>query len=155
MKYIFALIGTIVLIAPLHNVLAQQHSTPAAEAPVIHHLYAILRPNENGQWYVQNDIDHMPIGVSTSVEQTDSFVRIFFNKAYTHAATIQVTADDGFNSRVSGHANLGLSNATIAITYKGVKIKPADIVRFNPKYAADGNFWVNITMIDVGTQDPP
>lgn len=108
------------------------------------HLHAILRPDSNGRWYVQSDVDHLPDGVSLTVEQTPEFVRIFFSQNYKFAGTIQVTSDDDFADEVKGYSNLGLNHATIRVKARGKPINPADVYQYIPP--GSGNFWINVTM---------
>lgn len=124
---------------------------PAAHAsappPVeVAHLHAILRPDSAGRWFIQNDVDHMPIGVLMQVEQTPEFVRIFFDRNYTHAGVIQITSDDDFRGTIAGHSNLGLNAATIRITANGRPIDPAAVYAFVPPGA--GNLWISVTMVN-------
>lgn len=118
--------------------------------PSIHHLHAILRPDPSGQWYIQNDATHAPHGFSTDVVQGDDYIRVFTGM-YTKAGTIQISTDDGFGDYISGHANLGLNTAVIEIRYQGEVIDPAEIWSYLPpdrRENQNGNFWVNITMIE-------
>lgn len=114
-----------------------------------YHLFCILRPNSSGVWSVQNDTDHSPYGIDTYVEQGSTYLRIFTTgiATYTKAGGIQITSDDDFNVRVSGHSNLGLSNATIRIYVDGVQIDPADIWTALGVSPGGGNLWVAMDMI--------
>jgi len=127
---------------------AQTSAPNNVKEDTIEHLHAILRPDPTGKWFIQNDIDHKPIGISLTVEQTDKFIRIFFNKTYSYAGVIQISSDDGFLNKVTGHASLGLNNATIQITHNKKVIRPVDITKINRGYSENGNFWVSVTMIN-------
>lgn len=109
-------------------------------------LHAILRPDNNGRWYIQDNVDHTPLGISLTVEQTSEFVRIFFNRTYKFAGTIQVTSDDDFNVVVNGYSNLGLNSATIRVYANGKMIDPATVYNYIP--VGSGNFWINATMVN-------
>lgn len=119
-----------------------------AEVVEVRQLHAVLRPDANGRWYVQSDVDHSPIGISWGVEQTSEFVRIFFFENFTHAGVIQITSDDDFAGRVRGYSNLGLNNATIRIEVDGRRIDPARILDHVPTAARAGNLWVSVTMVN-------
>jgi hypothetical protein len=118
--------------------------------PTVHQLHAIIRPDSTGRWYVQNDVDHAPIGITTRVDQGPDFVRIFFTRGYSHAGTIQVTSDDDFRDRVSGHSNLGLNHATVRIVAGGQVIDPATVWDHAP--VGSGNLWVSVTMVQAPQQ---
>lgn len=107
-------------------------------------LHFILRPDANGRWYIQDDADHMPIGVSPTVEQGPDFVRVFFVRSFTHAVSVQITSDDDFGTRITGHSNLGLNSATIRVLAGGQQIDPAKIWSYTPRNS--GNFWGTIVM---------
>lgn len=117
----------------------------------IHHLHAVLRPHTNGTWFIQDDESHAPYKISKTVEQTDKFLRIFFDKNYSKVGAIQVSTDDGFGDWVSAHANVGLGNATITIYRNGYPINPSKIwskVGHQAKRHMNGNLWINVTMIE-------
>jgi hypothetical protein len=112
-----------------------------------HTLHFILRPDDRGRWYIQDDIDHMPSGVKPFVTQSRENLYVEFKRTYSHAGTVQVTPDDDFHGRITAGSNLGRSSVTISLKANGEKIDPATIYsRGIP--AGAGNLWVNITMMD-------
>ena len=123
----------------------------ASIEPGGHQLRVILRPDVHGNWYVQDDASHAPLGMRSFVKQTADSVRIFYDRLYSKAATIQISSDDGFGARVTGHASLGLDSATINVFVDGKKIDPARIWDYLPEEklaGPNGNFWINVTMIE-------
>lgn len=119
------------------------------EAPLmaIRKLHCILRPGVDGVWFVQNDGDHKPFGITTSVTQTSEYLRIFFSTTYNFAGTIQVTTDDDFQAKITAHSNLGLANATIRLFKDGVQIDPGDIYSETDVTPGSGNLWIDVTML--------
>ena len=115
-----------------------------------HTLFAVLRPDSNGDWYIQDDSSHKRHGIDTYIEQTSSYIRIFTCcvASFTKAGTIQITTDDGFNVRVSAHSNLGYNNATIQIYVDGSLIDPADIWTELGGYTGNGNLWLTLQMVE-------
>lgn len=128
-------------------VLPPAHAATAAPVEIVH-LHAVLRPDSSGRWFIQNDEDHAPFGILLQVEQGPDFVRIFFDRNYTHAGAIHVTADDDFRGTISGYSNLGLNAATIRVVANGHVIDPAAVTSFVPPGA--GNFWITVTMLNKG-----
>lgn len=123
---------------------AQGQTPPPAE---VSHLFCVLRPDSAGRWFVQDDIDHAPVGISSFVEQGPDFLRLFFDRTYSHAGVIQVSTDDSFGDHVSGHSNLGRSNATIRLVANGQVIDPARVWEYVPP-AGGGNLWVSVVMVN-------
>jgi hypothetical protein len=109
-------------------------------------MHFVLRPANDGRWYIQNDIDHASVGVLPQIEQGADYLRVFFERPYTHAGVIQVTSDDDFRDRIGGYSNLGLNNATIRVTHAGQVIDPATVYSYVP--VGSGNFWVTVTMVN-------
>jgi len=109
------------------------------------HLHAVVRPDSNGQWFIQHDVDHAPIGIS-SVSQTTEALYLNFDRRYTHAGSIQVSSDDDFRNRVSGYSNLGVSGSRITVVANGQIIDPSTVWSYVP--VGSGNFWVNVTMLN-------
>lgn len=128
---------------PLPTVQAQ----PAEAPPIIGNLHFILRPDENGKWHVQNDETHKSIGVVQEVVQTDTFIRVNFIHVWKYAGTVQVSSDDGFASKISGHANLGTTAMEISIHANGARINPAHVWH-HAQDPGNGNLWVNVSMVD-------
>lgn len=111
----------------------------------LHRMLCILRPDANGQWYIQNDTDHKSFGVLPTINQTSTYLEVLFDKSYSHAGVIHITSDDDFRDRVSGHGNLGLTATRIQVVIPGIgPIDPADI--HNHITPGAGNFWVSIEM---------
>ena len=110
------------------------------------HLHCILRPDASGHWYIQDNADHASYGFSPTVEQTDTYIRLFFTRNYRYAGTVQVTSDDDFRSKVQGFSNLGLGSITIKVEADGQLIDPADVLAYVP--FGGGNLWVNVTMVN-------
>jgi hypothetical protein len=110
-------------------------------------LHCILRPNASGVWYIQNDSDHAPRGIS-GVSQNANGLQLSFAKTYAKAGTIQVTSDDNFARKVMGHGNLGLSGSSIVLTKAdGSPLNPSDVYTATPGLIpGDGNLWINVTM---------
>jgi hypothetical protein len=113
------------------------------------HVFAILRPDTSGNWYIQNDQDHKPYGIDSYITQTSDYIRIFTcctGKFYSHVGAISITVDDGFDeARVTASAGVGLNNATIIIRVNGVKINPADICS-HVVSCDNGNLWIMMDM---------
>lgn len=115
--------------------------------PEVHKLHFILRPDQHGFWFVQDDIDHAPVGVVTKVEQTREYLRVYFLRSYSHAGTVQVTPDDDFHGYITAGSNLGLASVTIRLKANGVPISPFEIYSHGPTVGS-GNLWVNVTMVN-------
>jgi hypothetical protein len=116
-------------------------------APIeVANLHCIIRPNDAGQWFVQNDVDHSPSGCSLQIEQGPDYLRVFFLRTFTHAGTVQITSDDDFNVKIQGFANLGLNSTMIRVYANGQMINPADV--YNHISKGGGNFWINVTMMN-------
>lgn len=123
------------------------------EAPNgVYRLHGILRPDAEGNWYVQIDDTHEHRGIDGFVQQTNDHLRIFtFGRNYSRAGTIQISSDDGFGGVITGHANLGLNTARIEVRARGERIDPAEIWSHLPPdrlESLNGNFWINMTMIE-------
>jgi hypothetical protein len=122
---------------------AQAQTAPAFDSFTLH---AIVRPDEAGRWFVQNDADHAPRGIATTIEQgTDQrgpYVRVFFDRTYSHAGAITITTDDDFGPSVSAHSNLGLNHATIRVFVGGKMVDPATV----RPVAGGGNLWITAQM---------
>lgn len=114
----------------------------------VERLHCIVRPGPVGRWYVQRDVDHEPLGVLPQLEQGPDFLRIFFERSYTHAGVIQVSTDDDFGPYLSAHSNLGLNHATLRLYVDGMLIDPADVYRWTWVAPGSGNLWVSVTMLD-------
>lgn len=111
-------------------------------------LHFILRPDAAGAWYIQNDKDHASIGVHPQVEQHANRLRVRFERTYAKAVVIQITSDDGFADRISGHASLGTADAVIFVVARGKgTINPRDVWQ-HAGTPGNGNLWVTITMLD-------
>lgn len=123
-----------------------QAQTPPQPKIEVDQLHCIIRPDANGQWYVQNDVDHSPSGCSLQIEQGPDYLRVFFLKTYTHAGTVQITSDDDFNVKIQGFANLGLNSTMIRVYANGQMINPAHVYSYIPQ--GGGNFWINVTMMN-------
>lgn len=121
-----------------------------AQAQTVKQSHLIVRPDANGKWYVMNDVDHKPIGMSMTVEQTTTYIRLFFDHQYKWAGTVQISSDDGFASYVTGHANLGLGNISIELYSNGIRIDPAKVWEYVPadRLKGNGNLWINASMVD-------
>ncbi len=111
----------------------------------MHQLHGIVRPDASGKWYVQNDVDHAAVGI-VGVSQTNEYLEVLLDRAYSHAGTIQVTVDDDFNGTCTAGSNLGLSSARVRIKCNGVQIDPANVYSYAP-VRGSGNLWVNVTMV--------
>jgi len=118
----------------------------APPTPVVHQLHAIVRPAANGQWFVQNDVDHSPSGIS-SVTQTGEYLEVVFDRSYSHAGSIQVSMDDDFNGFCTAGTNLGLSATRVRIKCNGTQINPTNIYSYAPITPGSGNLWINVTMV--------
>jgi hypothetical protein len=125
---------------------AVQAQTPPAPVEVAQ-IHAVLRPDATGKWFVQDDKDHAPIGV-VEVTEVDGRLVLRFDRQYTHAGTVQVSTDDGFNDQLSAHASLGVTATFISLYVRGVKIQPHDVLAYIPGAAGDGNLWVDVTMLN-------
>lgn len=122
-------------------------SAQAVSVTEVAHLHAVLRPDSNGRWFIQNDVDHVPIGFQMYVEQDETNLYVYFDRNYTHAGVIQITSDDDFGlAHVSGHSNLATNKARIVILVNGQPINPATIYDHMPQ--GGGNFWISVTMIN-------
>jgi hypothetical protein len=120
----------------------------ASAAGQLEQLHFILRPDAAGQWYIQNDHDHASIGVKHKVEQRGDRLHVRFERTYAKAVVIQITSDDGFADRISGHASLGTSEAVIVVVARGKgAINPRDVWQHVGK-PGNGNLWVSITMLE-------
>jgi hypothetical protein len=122
------------------------HAQVAAKVEVAQ-LHAILRPDAAGRWFIQNDADHMPIGI-VGVTQVGNTLRVDFDRDYTHAGQVTITSDDQFNTQITGHAGLGRSSALIGVWVRGVQIDPSRIRDYVP--GDSGNFWISATMVNRG-----
>lgn len=120
---------------------ADKLATPEVE---VIRLHFILRPDAAGRWNFQDDADHASLGVRALVQAPDH-LEVTFDRRYTYAGTVQVTSDDQFGQRCSGHPSLGIKGARITIWCNGQQIDPATIRSFIPR---DGNLWVNVTMVN-------
>lgn len=119
-----------------------------AEPIVWEQLHAILRPDEHGKWFIQNDVDHAPHGFGLYVVQDDKQLQIFFKENYKFAGVVQISSDDGFSDVITGHANLGLGVISINIFSNKRKINRKDVWQAIPEMRkiSNGNLWVSATM---------
>jgi len=117
----------------------------ASSSTQVDRLRFILRPDATGRWFIQNDQDHASEGVHLNVEQGGDYLRVYFTQPYRFAGVIQITSDDDFGSRITGHGNLGLSSTTIRVMANGVRIDPSRVWDHIP--VGGGNFWVSVEMV--------
>lgn len=140
------------LIAVVFVLLGCGGSSPNPE-PSEHVMKFIVRPDEQGNWYVQGgeghpDPDHMPIGGQPSVSVVGDRLALNFGRVFTHAVNIQVTSDDDFGKAgIHAYCNLGLAGSMCDIMHRFEHITPAQVLERGPRGA--GNFWITVTMADV------
>lgn len=122
----------------------------AAKMDEVSQLHFIIRPNREGRWEIMNDATHRSIGVNLQVEQFSDSLRVNFLQDYTHAVTVQITSDDDFRDKISGHANLGLNSTVIKIVSGGRIIDPSTVWQHVPlpPTSTAGNLWVTVTMLN-------
>jgi hypothetical protein len=122
----------------------------------VDHFFGVLRPTNKGVWIIQNDSDHAPQGLSTSVtflsgsggRTYNGLFIAFTSGAYVKAGSIQITPDDDFAiAGISAASGLGLTGAGITVLYKGQWIDPTKIYQYAPNLGGGGNFWINGTMV--------
>lgn len=114
----------------------------------IDRLHVIIRPDLNGDWFIQDDDYHTSVGIR-SIEQTSEALTIKFARAYPQALTIQISTDDGLGPYVTAHANLGRREATIWLFAEGQVIDPRTIWDHLPsdrREQHNGNLWIDVTM---------
>lgn len=116
-------------------------------------MHFIARPDADGRWFVQSDVDHEPIGGTPSAEQTTEYLFFHFGRLFTKAGVIQVTSDDDFGKAgVSVHCNLGLAGSRCLVMAPAAGggrqvIDPATITRYASP--GSGNLWVSVEMTSV------
>lgn len=104
-------------------------------------VWGILRPDSQGQWYLLNDTDHVPQGIS-SITQTSTYIRVnhsCFSKIYTGYADPDETlvmnnVDSGFGA--------GLCYSIIFLAKNGSAVNPNTI-----NYSGS-NIWFYLTGLD-------
>lgn len=127
----------------------------SAMPATLHQVVFLLRPDMNGQWYIQDDADHASVGVDKriGVVQGPNFLRVYFNPVFDKAGVVQVTSDDDFAGSINVGAGLGTQNVTFTLrAWPNIRgedwpIDPAriwDYVRYN----GGGNLWITITMVN-------
>ncbi len=130
-----------------------------AALPKLAFIHAILRPDPQGKWYVQNDVDHSPHGIHPDHDiqliQNEKGLNLYFDKRYAKAGVIQITLDDGFSGVIVASASLGLEGTNIGLrAYPEISplaptINPRDIWKYvRNKRKDNGNLWVSVTMFD-------
>lgn len=126
-----------------------------ANTQTVGQVFFILRPDVNGIWSIQDDVDHASFGVDKNigVVQGPDFLRVYFNPVFSKAGVVTVTTDDDFAGSVQVGAGLGTQNVTFVLrAYPSVRstdplINPMRIWEY-VRYNGGGNLWVNITMIN-------
>ena len=126
-----------------------------ANTQTVGQVFFILRPDVNGIWSIQDDVDHASFGVDKNigVVQGPDFLRVYFNPVFSKAGVVTVTTDDDFAGSVQVGAGLGTQNVTFVLRpYPNVRstdplINPMRIWEY-VRYNGGGNLWVNITMIN-------
>lgn len=117
-----------------------------------HTLFAVLRPNANGDWYIQTDSSHARKGIDTYIDQYTTGIRIFTCcvAVFTKAGSISVQSDDGFgDANVTATVNgLGYNNATIQVRVNGAVIDPKDICSYVTSCGSNGNFFITMQMVE-------
>lgn len=120
---------------------------------IISRLHCVLRPDANGNWFIQDDEDHGQFGFY-SVDQFPTHLRLNFMSTYDKAGTVQISSDDDFAGSVLASANLGLSSMNIKIrvapntTGESAPIVPSQIWAHLPRHIpGSGNLWINATML--------
>ena len=110
--------------------------------PVV--LHAILRPDEDGKWYVQEDEGHAAYGIDRYVGQDSDGLKVFTccGNAPSKAGVVHITSDDGFGTRVTGHASLGVNVVRIEVHVDGRRIDPETVWDYLPY--GNGNFWITV-----------
>lgn len=111
-------------------------------------LHVIIRPDLNGDWFIQRDGSHASRGVAAVRQLGDGLV-IEFARRYPKPMTIQISTDDGFGAFVSAHGNLGRRDATIRLYANGAIIDPRTIWDHLPpdrREQHNGNLWIDVTM---------
>lgn len=127
--------------APIPAARAQPAPTEVA------YLHFAIRPDSQGQWFIQNDADHASFGVA-SLRQTQEYLEVTFDRRYTHAGAIVVSSDDDFRDRVRGYCNLGVDGTRCRIVAGGREIDPATVRDVVP--GDSGNLWVIVQMVNKG-----
>lgn len=126
-----------------------------ANTQTVGQVFFILRPDVNGIWSIQDDVDHASFGVDKNigVVQGPNFLRVYFNPVFDKAGVVQVTSDDDFAGSINVGAGLGTQNVTFTLrAWPNIRgedwpIDPAriwDYVRYN----GGGNLWITITMVN-------
>lgn len=121
---------------------------------MIQRTHFVLRPDDQGNWVIQNDADHEPHGVDlvTGIQYDPDGLRVYFNPVFTKVGTIQVTTDDDWAGSVVASAGMGTQACKIQLRVwplvRGIDrpIDPKKIwdeLRNHPK--TGGNLWVNVT----------
>lgn len=119
-------------------------------------FFGVLRPNGAGQWYIQNDVDHAPQGLATTVRFSagtngrtyNGLLVDFTSGSYTKAGSVQITPDDDFAlAAIGAGAGVGLTSVAVVVLFKGQWIDPTKIFQYAPNLGGSGNFWINGTMI--------
>lgn len=123
-----------------------------------HNIIFILRPDENGTWSVQDDVDHASCGVDPTlgVVHYPDHLRVYFAPTYAKAGTVQITTDDDFAGSITANAGLGCQSVSIKLRAHPHMLgidPPIDPRRIwehlRPALGytkGNGNLWVNITM---------
>lgn len=121
-----------------------------------------IRPDVNGVWYIQNDGDHAPIGIDTSVGlnglvQTPTGLIVYFSPVGTKCCSVQVSTDDDWAGSILASAGLGNQNTGISVrAFPHIKgndapIDPAKIWEYLPSHLGyiqgSGNLWLNATIL--------
>src|SRR5688500_9417901 len=109
------------------NLASAAPAQPAAPGALkVSNLHAIVRPDASGRWYIQQDHDHAALGVAR-LEQLADRLHLHFERRHQFAGVIQISSDDEFRNRISGHASLGTAHAVIFVVADGKPVNPADV----------------------------
>jgi hypothetical protein len=89
--------------------------------------YVILRPDQNGQWYILDDSGHTPFNIA-SVEQNSTFITIYYESPMEDIHWSNVDADESLVIMdIQPGASVGRENAKIYLAKDGKIVNPSDI----------------------------
>ncbi len=104
------------------------------------HFGGVIRPNSGGTWFIQDDVDHKPLGLSSvthryDVGQGGHYLELSFSPTFAFAGSIIVMADDDLSGiGVTVAANMGINHSSVKL-YRGRD-------QIDPRTLVFGNLWV-------------
>ena len=134
-KNLFSIIEVILLISVsstvsilyTQNRFNEQYDKIDAKYNSTYGVFAIIRPDENGKWYILDDKNHSPIGIVSVAQFTDR-IEVYYEHDYQDIYWSAVTPDDSLNLMdIDVGASVDRDKTKIFLAKSGKLINPSEV----------------------------